>query len=69
MVCLSVSAHLEGDFEEMESRLVYLETLCCQCDEQTFKQQNVNNLETYRKKKRYDLLFCEGPFYSLHMFF
>uniref|UniRef100_A0A3Q3W2T9 Uncharacterized protein n=1 Tax=Mola mola TaxID=94237 RepID=A0A3Q3W2T9_MOLML len=26
-------AHLEGDFEEMESRLVYLETLCCQCEE------------------------------------
>lgn len=54
----------------MESRLVYLETLCCQCDEQTFKQQNINNLETYRKKKRYDLLFCEGPFYSfLYVFY
>lgn len=51
------SALLEGEFEEMESRLVYLETLCSHCDEQAFKQQNISSLETYRKKKRYDLLF------------
>lgn len=50
------SAHLEGDFEEMESRLVYLETLCCQCDEQTAKQHHSNKLEVYKKKKRYDML-------------
>lgn len=61
-VCESVSmcvfsALLEGEFEEMESRLVYLETLCSHCDEQAFKQQKVSSLETYRKKKRYDLLF------------
>lgn len=60
-VCKSVlcvfSAHLEGEFEEMESRLVYLETLCSHCDEQAFKQHNISSLETYRKKKRCDLLF------------
>lgn len=48
-------AHLEGDFEEMESRLVYLETLCCQCEQQTFKQHHVNELEVYKKKKRREL--------------
>ncbi|XP_031697190.1 dysbindin-A-like, partial [Anarrhichthys ocellatus] len=46
------AAHLEGDFEEMESRLVYLETLCCQCEQQTVKQHHVNQLEVYKKKKR-----------------
>ncbi|KAM9797912.1 dysbindin-A-like [Neosynchiropus ocellatus] len=48
-------AHLEGDFEEMESRLVYLETLCCQCDQQNTKQQHVNQLEVYKKKKRKEM--------------
>uniref|UniRef100_A0A8D3D4W4 Dysbindin n=1 Tax=Scophthalmus maximus TaxID=52904 RepID=A0A8D3D4W4_SCOMX len=54
-------AHLEGDFEEMESRLVYLETLCCQCEQQTFKQHHINQLESYKRKKRFDyqLLFLE----------
>lgn len=51
------SAHLEGEFEEMESRLVYLETLCSYCDEQAFQQHNISSLETYRKKKRCALLF------------
>lgn len=46
-------AHLEGDFEEMESRLTYLETLCCQCEQQTLKQQHINQLEAYKKKKRF----------------
>lgn len=61
-VCMCVfSALLEGEFEEMESRLVYLETLCSHCDEQAFKQQNISSLETHRKKKRYDLLFSGHP--------
>uniref|UniRef100_A0A8C9YG52 Dystrobrevin binding protein 1a n=1 Tax=Sander lucioperca TaxID=283035 RepID=A0A8C9YG52_SANLU len=42
-------AHLEGDFEEMESRLVYLETLCCQCEQQTSKQNHINQLEILLK--------------------
>lgn len=58
-VCL---AHLEGDFEEMESRLMYLETLCCQCEQQTFKQHHINQLEVYKKKKRYEI---KQIFYSL----
>ncbi|XP_067367397.1 dysbindin-A-like isoform X2 [Channa argus] len=45
-------AHLEGDFEEMESRLVHLETLCCQCEQQTLKQHHIDQLEVYKKKKR-----------------
>uniref|UniRef100_A0A3Q3WHL4 Uncharacterized protein n=1 Tax=Mola mola TaxID=94237 RepID=A0A3Q3WHL4_MOLML len=49
-------AHLEGDFEEMESRLVYLETLCCQCEERTFKQHHINKLGVYKKKKSKHLI-------------
>ncbi|XP_077455216.1 dysbindin-A-like isoform X3 [Stigmatopora argus] len=45
-------AHLEGDFEELESRLIYLETLCHQCEQQTLKQQHFDQLEIYKKKKR-----------------
>ncbi|XP_039905889.1 dysbindin-A-like isoform X1 [Simochromis diagramma] len=59
-------AHLEGDFEEMESRLVYLEALCLQCEQQTAKQQHINQSENYKKKKRYDSLFFllnEKPLY------
>ncbi|CAL8248396.1 unnamed protein product [Lota lota] len=48
-------AHLEADFEEMESRLAYLETLCSQCDQQRFKQHHINQLEKYKKKKRKEL--------------
>ncbi|KAG7273965.1 hypothetical protein CRUP_021249 [Coryphaenoides rupestris] len=48
-------SHLEGDFEEMESRLAYLETLCCQCDQQRLKQHHINQLEKYKKKKRQEL--------------
>ncbi|XP_028282055.1 dysbindin-A-like isoform X2 [Parambassis ranga] len=44
--------YLEGDFEEMESRLVYLETLCSQYEQQMVKQHNMNQLEAYKKKKR-----------------
>ncbi|KAG8009739.1 Dysbindin-A [Nibea albiflora] len=39
----------------MESRLVYLETLCCQCEQQTFKQHHINELDVYKKKKRYEM--------------
>lgn len=45
-------AHLEGDFEEMESRMVYLETLCCQCEQEAVKHQHLDQLEGYKKKKR-----------------
>ncbi|CAL8355713.1 unnamed protein product [Arctogadus glacialis] len=48
-------AHLEADFEEMESRLAYLDTLCSQCDQQRFKQHHINQLEKYKKKKRKEL--------------
>ncbi|XP_051263300.1 dysbindin-A isoform X1 [Dicentrarchus labrax] len=59
-------AHLEGDFEEMESRLVYLETLCCQCEQQTFKQHHINELEVYKKKKRRELDVLEVELNSQH---
>ncbi|XP_004077694.1 dysbindin-A isoform X1 [Oryzias latipes] len=52
-------AHLEGDFEEMESRLVYLETLCCQCEQQTVKNQHINQMEIYKKKKRKEVELLE----------
>ncbi|KAJ3598009.1 hypothetical protein NHX12_001524 [Muraenolepis orangiensis] len=32
-------AHLEGDFEEMESRLAYLESLCCQQELEALKEE------------------------------
>ncbi|XP_068426404.1 dysbindin-A [Clinocottus analis] len=59
-------AHLEGDFEEMESRLVYLETLCCQCEQQTVKQHHVNQLEVYKKKKRREMEALEVELNSEH---
>ncbi|XP_075897022.1 dysbindin-A-like isoform X1 [Nelusetta ayraudi] len=60
-------ALLEGEFEEMESRLVYLETLCSHCDEQAFKQQNISSLETYRKKKRKELDALDVELSSQHV--
>lgn len=48
-------AQLEGEFEELESKLVYLETICAHCDQQTMKQQHKNQIETYKKKKRKEL--------------
>ncbi|XP_029959407.1 dysbindin-A-like isoform X2 [Salarias fasciatus] len=48
-------AHLEGEFEEMESRLVYLEMLCSQCEQQAVKLQHHNQMENYKKKKRKEL--------------
>ncbi|XP_003446249.1 dysbindin-A isoform X6 [Oreochromis niloticus] len=59
-------AHLEGDFEEMESRLVYLEALCLQCEQQTAKQQHINQSENYKKKKRRELELLEEELSSEH---
>ncbi|XP_026149209.1 dysbindin-A-like isoform X2 [Mastacembelus armatus] len=59
-------AHLEGEFEEMESRLVYLEFLCSQCEQQTFKQHHINELEVYKKKKRRELDALEVELNSEH---
>ncbi|XP_063341828.1 dysbindin-A isoform X3 [Pelmatolapia mariae] len=59
-------AHLEGDFEEMESRLVYLEALCLQCEQQTAKQQHINQSENYKKKKRRELELLEEELGSEH---
>ncbi|XP_063735657.1 dysbindin-A-like [Eleginops maclovinus] len=59
-------AHLEGDFEEMESRLVYLETLCCQSEQQTVQQQHINQLEAYKKKKRKEVEALEVELNSEH---
>uniref|UniRef100_A0A3B4A952 Uncharacterized protein n=1 Tax=Periophthalmus magnuspinnatus TaxID=409849 RepID=A0A3B4A952_9GOBI len=59
-------AQLEGDFEEMESRMVYLETLCCQCEQQTVKQQHLKELESYKKKKRKELHAFEMELNSEH---
>lgn len=47
-----VLAQLEGEFAEMESRLLHLETLCCQCEQQTVKNHHMSQLEEYKKKKR-----------------
>ncbi|XP_008304705.1 dysbindin-A-like [Stegastes partitus] len=59
-------AHLEGDFEEMESRLVYLETLCSQCEQQTLKQHHINQLEVYKKQKRKEMESLEVDLNSEH---
>eukprot|EP00066_Takifugu_rubripes_P014188 XP_011603454.1 PREDICTED: dysbindin-A-like [Takifugu rubripes] len=57
-------AHLEGDFEEMESRLVYLETLCCQCEELSSKQHHISTLEVYQKQKRKEVEVLEAELKS-----
>ncbi|KAM6994646.1 dysbindin-A-like [Tautogolabrus adspersus] len=59
-------ALLEGDFEEMESRLVYLETLCAQCDQQTSKQHHISQLEVHKKKKRKELEALEAELNAEH---
>jgi hypothetical protein len=46
------TAHLEADFEELESRLMYLDNLCGQCEQQRFRHFQVLQLENYKKKKR-----------------
>ncbi|XP_034553590.1 dysbindin-A-like [Notolabrus celidotus] len=59
-------ALLEGDFEEMESRLVYLETLCAQCDQHTSKQHHINQLDGFKKKKRKELDALEAELSTEH---
>ncbi|XP_041844121.1 dysbindin-A-like isoform X2 [Melanotaenia boesemani] len=59
-------AHLEGDFEEMESRLVYLETLCFQCDQQSVKKHHMNQLEVYKKQKRKEMELLEVELNAEH---
>ncbi|XP_068615660.1 dysbindin-A [Brachionichthys hirsutus] len=59
-------AHLEGDFEEIESRLVYLETLCVQCEQQMSEQQHINELEAYKEKKRRGLESLQGELNAQH---
>ncbi|KAG7222046.1 hypothetical protein INR49_016806 [Caranx melampygus] len=59
-------AHLEGDFEEMESRLVYLETLCCQCEQQMVKEHHINHLDAYKKKKRKEVEALEVELNNEH---
>lgn len=59
-------AHLEADFEEMESRLVYLEDLCAQCEHQRFKQFQILQLENYKKKKRKELESCKAELDAEH---
>uniref|UniRef100_A0A674BQS2 Dystrobrevin binding protein 1a n=1 Tax=Salmo trutta TaxID=8032 RepID=A0A674BQS2_SALTR len=51
--CTNRIAHLEADFEELESRLMYLDNLCGQCEQQRFRHFQVLQLENYKKKKRY----------------
>lgn len=60
-------AALEGDFEEMESRMVYLETLCCQCEQQSVKQQHLKELDSYKKKKRKELHSFEVELNAEHV--
>ncbi|XP_062848023.1 dysbindin-A isoform X2 [Trichomycterus rosablanca] len=48
-------AQLEADFEEMESHLTYLDSLCSQCELQRFKHLQILQLENYKKKKRKEL--------------
>ncbi|XP_047217695.1 dysbindin-A-like isoform X2 [Girardinichthys multiradiatus] len=59
-------ANLEGEFEEMESRLLYLETLCCQCEQQTVKNQHKSQLEGYKKKRRREVEMLEAELNSEH---
>lgn len=59
-------AHLEGEFEEMESRLLYLETLCCQCEQQAVKNNHMIQLEGYKKKKRKEVELLEAELNAEH---
>ncbi|KAM9722792.1 dysbindin-A-like [Menidia menidia] len=59
-------AHLEGDFEEMESRLVYLETLCSQCEQQSLKKQHISQLEAYKKRRRKEVESLEVELNTEH---
>ncbi|KAG9344986.1 hypothetical protein JZ751_009526 [Albula glossodonta] len=54
------TTHLEGDFEEMESRLLHLEDLCSQCEQQRAKHYQRLQLENYKMKKRKELESLKG---------
>ncbi|XP_071250988.1 dysbindin-A-like [Salvelinus alpinus] len=58
--CTNRIAHLEADFEELESRLMYLDNLCGQCEQQRFRHFQVQQLENYKKKKRKELESLKG---------
>ncbi|XP_061771179.1 dysbindin-A-like [Nerophis ophidion] len=60
-------AHLEGDFEEMESRLVHLETLCGLCEQHTSKLYHVDQLDLFKKKKRRELEALEAELQTEHV--
>ncbi|KAJ8334262.1 hypothetical protein SKAU_G00399010 [Synaphobranchus kaupii] len=59
-------AHMEADFEEMESLLMHLESLCGQCELQRAKQYQDAQLENYKKKKRKDLEYLKAELDSEH---
>ncbi|XP_041962406.1 dysbindin-A isoform X1 [Alosa sapidissima] len=59
-------AQMEADFEEMESRLMYLENLCAQCEQQRFKHFQNLQLENYKKKKRKELESLKAELHSEH---
>ncbi|XP_041707990.2 dysbindin-A-like [Coregonus clupeaformis] len=64
--CTNRIAHLEADFEELESRLMYLENLCGQCEQQRFRHYQVLQLENYKKKKRKELESLKAELDSEH---
>uniref|UniRef100_A0A4W5LNN5 Dystrobrevin binding protein 1a n=1 Tax=Hucho hucho TaxID=62062 RepID=A0A4W5LNN5_9TELE len=41
--CTNRIAHLEADFEELESRLMYLDNLCGQCEQQRFRHSELDS--------------------------
>ncbi|XP_035286686.1 dysbindin-A-like isoform X1 [Anguilla anguilla] len=59
-------AHMEADFEEMESLLMHLENLCGQCELQRAKHHQEAQLEGYKKKKRKDLEHLKAELDSEH---
>ncbi|XP_052361808.1 dysbindin-A-like [Oncorhynchus keta] len=64
--CTNRIAHLEADFEELESRLMYLDNLCGQCEQQRFRHFQVLQLENYKKKKRKELESLKAELDSEH---
>lgn len=64
--CTNRIAHLEADFEELESRLMYLDNLCGQCEQQRFRHFQVVQLENYKKKKRKELESLKAELDSEH---
>lgn len=48
-----LSAHLETSFEEVENHLLNLEDLCAQCELERYKHTQSQQLENYKKNKRW----------------